>query len=214
MKACFEYECSRERAKLRRQAILKEAKEIEQRCEDDEDEKFRELLDLQEELNQLRQESKLPWLSLPPCKRTTLSSYEERSDRSEPVILFADLPSLGQALTRRNRLDLVIDWSKSEKRLKNSFGKLIRRLRLTPGTNANLTSVVDERGQKLSAKQKLLRLVLYRCRKGRIRFDRILLILDSFRRHGFAVPAESTLQKKFALLAREGERLIVPFGWH
>jgi hypothetical protein len=196
-------------------AIFKEAEEIERQSKSAE-ECFRRKLDLQDELDALRREFSRPWLLMPPEERARRVAERKHLPSPEPLRLASELDPLRQSLLRRSsgakeRVDFVIDWSVTNKRLIRSFARKIKSMRRTPGTKANLTPVKQVRGRKTTVKEQLVRLVIWRCRKARYPTDSILTLLEPFRQR-FGLPHKDTLRKKLASLADQAERMLFSPG--
>lgn len=211
LEACLDYECHRERARRQFSTILKEAAEID-KLDESEDEKFRQKLELQSELDALK-ESLRPWLSLTPTEREhhLQKSAIKPTRRPEPVRFHSDLGKLQQVLTRGSsrweRLDIVVDWEASKKALVESFAKLVDRLRGTPGTKAHGCPVNEKRGNQPSVPQCLYQLVVWRCREAKFNAFKTMQILNRLR-PCCPIPSEESFLNKFVEVARAGERLV------
>lgn len=208
---CLHWECRRERAICHQQTILDEAETL-AKAPLSEDEKFRQGLELQSELDAARRASR-PWIKLSPKERSSVLSIEQRAvPFSEPIRLASELSRLekyvlSQPSNRRERLEVIVDWSSSTKRLVSSFEALIERLRKTQGTKANLVQAVEARGRQRTVHECLFRLAVWRCWKAGLSASEALRVLARLLpKFG---PDAGTFAKKYASLAREGGKMSV-----
>jgi hypothetical protein len=155
---CLAWECHRERAICRQKAILDEAKTVE-KARLSKEKKFRQELELQNELDAERRASR-PWILLSPTEKSSVLNTRRRTAPfSEPFRLVSEFSGLERFLFRQSReryerLEVVVDWSRSNKRLVESFQDAVERLRQTPGTKANLTRIDEACGANLIVRTK------------------------------------------------------------
>jgi hypothetical protein len=132
---CLAHEINRERAFCQRESILNRRRAIEAEIPDAS--KSRQAL--QGKLNACNQNTR-PWIRLTDDEKSVAKadyipdviSYF-LPEPSEPVNLLAGLDERGRNFLNSSQtaevLELAVDWSKTDTRLKKSFGKLIKRLR-------------------------------------------------------------------------------------
>ena len=119
---CFWYEIRRERLGWQRASIMRQVAEIDNSGEG-EDEKFRQKLELQEELDQVKRAER-PWLELTDAEK-------QRFMEEEPVRLAKEVRQGERWLGERNHfgLELWIDLRHSKDDLEASFQRLLTKLR-------------------------------------------------------------------------------------
>lgn len=207
LEACLAWECYRERALINQDSIFQEA-EVVEKSKRSEEAKFMRLLELQRELDAERKASR-PWLSLEPQDRNAfLMRIRKTRHVTEPFALFSELSPMHRLWARWSprceRLEVLVDWSKSNKKLVASFTRLVTRLRKNGGTKANLIKIKDGRGSRSTVKQDLFRLAIWRCHKAGLNAKRALTRLEQLR-IDFG-PAPSTVEKKYTSIAKECEQ--------
>ena len=154
------------------------------------------------------------WFMLSPGDKAEYMrcAADEKRRSPEPVGLASDLSPLGLRLARImptfKQVELFLDLSWPNKRLEHSFKRLLLRLRQSSGMSAARTLVKETRGRKGSAKEKLLRLAIWRCRKAGLEPKEIIGLLAGFRGR-FSVPADSTLSRKIAHIVTETEHWLL-----
>lgn len=198
LKACLAWECYREVELFRQQATVGKAKGI------------AKVRLRQGKKSGLPQEP-LPWMLLSPEQRAGMASriYPPMAHPNAFRLMSELSPNdqfLLSAFDRYERIEVVLDWSRSTKRLVKSFRDWVTRLRRTPGTKASLTPTVETRGQRRTVRNGLFLLALWRCHKAGLNGHEALVVLDSLRR-AFG-PSSCTVTKRYASLAREGERVL------
>jgi len=204
----LDWERNREYALCRQPEILKEGSAIEQEG-GSYDEKFERLLELQNELDDMKWAGR-PWILISPEEKA-LNMIPSHRQHFEPFRLVSEFSRLEHFLLKKSngvddRFEVAVDWSKSNKRLVKSFKDAVERLRRTPGTRANLAHITEARGRGRSVNEKLFRLAVWRCWKAAFNASDALRILAPLR-PGFG-PASKTFLKKYLSLAKEGEELV------
>jgi len=211
LEACLMWERCREHAILAQQLIWEDVADLEKEPLSEE-QKFIQRLDLQHQLDAERRASR-PWWELPPDEQAVVIRNLERLSKSkpfEPVNLASELSSLdvfrARILRRFERIEVVVDPSKSPAQLGKSFSRLVTRLRQTPGTVFTHTKVRENRGHRRSTEQKLVRLAVWRCSKAGLLPREMRSLLGALL-HKFG-PGPGTFDKKCACLVREGEAIL------
>ena len=207
--ACLRYEHEREYVRKHRAAILQEAAEIDQ-LDESEREKFRQKLELQNQLDALQRLA--PWLTLEAAHRQRLVGQfaEQRSPKAEAIRLYSDLMRVEQFMFRsphssHERIEIVVNWARMNEVLFDSFRRLIEKQRSTPGTKAQRTHLIETRGRYTNAGEGLVELVAWRCRKANLTLKETIRILRSLDKT-LPVPSNSTLEKKMAEKVRSAEK--------
>jgi len=212
LETCLKYERFRERANRRRNAILNEAAAVDGSI-NNEQAAFGQKLELQQELDSLKAFS-LPWFSL-----NDTDKQKHRRDavrvQSEPVRLGSELRPVEIRFLRwpgssRERLEIVVNWSKSDKRIAQSFGRLVKKLRAEPGKKAHRTKSKESRGRKSSVAEQLFGLAVWRCRKAKLPPAEIVKILKPLRNR-FHSSNDATLLKNLSALELAAEKMLFPF---
>jgi len=180
----------------------------------DADQLFRRRLELQSELDSLRCYQR-PWLLMTPKEKDAHVRRIARKSSSGPkgVRLASELTVVEARLARLSgkpdHLELILDWSRSNKELAKSFLLLVKRLRTIPSTRAHDVVVKEARGRQSSSKELLFQLAIWRCRKARLNTRETLDLVESLRR-GFNGPDKATLSKKLSSIERTFERAFFP----
>jgi hypothetical protein len=151
---CFWHEIRRERLPRSRLRIMQHVVEIDNSSED-ENEKFRQKLELQQELDELKRGERA-WVDLTnPEKRALMES----TDWDEPVRSVKEMsrwerrrPSAAQEV-----IALSIDFRETNEALMASFQRLLTKMR--DGGKAKF----EKRGRPVSVKLRLFSLSVYRC---------------------------------------------------
>jgi hypothetical protein len=209
LEPCLTWECYREHAIVQQHHILEQAAALEKEPLSVE-EKFMQKLELQNQLDAERRAAR-PWLSLSLNERVSITSRSDGVAPPEPVRLLSELSPDDlfrlRFSRRQERVELVVDRSKSPETLAQSFKRLLERLHRTPGSKFSRTQVEDKRGHRPSVRERLFRLAVWRCGKAGLRPKQIRSLLDPlFPKFG---PAPETFLKKCAAFVREAELMLL-----
>jgi hypothetical protein len=215
LEPCFQYERLRELSFVRERGIFVAANKLEKE-QLNENERFRRQLDLQSELDTVRGYCR-PWLSLLPKEKAAHMpplKGQSSSALTEPVRLASEQTRVESFFARssgkRQHLELIVDWSRSNKDLVKSFLRLLKCQRGNPGTVAKNVVVREGRGRRATSKERLFQFAIWRCRKAGLNTEDTL---NSVKQLGksFNGPDPETLKKKLSSIEHAFERAFFRF---
>lgn len=193
---CFQYEIRRERIPKRRASLMEQAAKVDA-CDDTDGEKFRQKLELQRELDEVKRAER-PWLKLTKAERQTHL-------KKEPVQLANEVKP-GERWLRKKRvsgphadIELFIDFTYGNEVLVASFQRLLTKMRKEG--MAQFTAP----GRPNSIKLRLFSLSAYRCLRRGMQPDEVWKHLTKLREKFWIGEQQRT---KLPELAMKIERVI------